>query len=286
MYYVTSDLTKDWVELDDAKPVLINAARKITYNFTGNLDTKIITNPHFPGTEKDYLRSQIARITHSTTIIPNTGLYKVNPDNKREFTTEEAKPLKINDVTNPKNWVHFLQGILLEGRTVHEEKPVPENVDPDVFKKQTEDSDKFDDLLAPITLDTGLTSSIPNIKIPAWKLQFMYDDKTYINPNIKLNPEDPPENQKDNTVNYTMVFLRSLRWPGSIVFRYKGENYNFYFGWGKKFADSGAGEKFVYKTFQEIQPDEEEIEQFEEPNSPPQELEKPQDAGGEQAGGD
>lgn len=281
MYFVTSDLTKDWVELEDAKPIYINAARKINYTLTGKLEAKIITNPHFPGLERDYLRAQIARITHNMTIIPNNGQFKVNPDNKREYTTEEAKPLKIQDVLNINNWVHFLQGILKEGRTIHEEKAAPEGIEPDVFKKQIEDADKFDDLLSPITKDLPLTSSIPNIKIPAWKLQFMYDDKIYTNPNIKLNPDDeaagnPP---KDNSANYTMIFLKSFRWPGAMVFRYKNENYYFYFGWGKKFGDSGAGEKFVFKDFQPIQAEPDDYDYFPEPNSPPHEQEKQGDIG-------
>ena len=57
-----------------------------------------------------------------------------------------------------------------------------------------------------------MPSSIPNIKLVAWKMQFVYDDKIYFNPNIKLNPEEEdPDNKTDNTANYTV--FRRLRWP-------------------------------------------------------------------------
>jgi radial spoke head protein 4A len=283
MYFVCSDLTLgDWVELDDVKPSQLIAARKITYTFTGELTKKIITNPHFPGLEKDYLRCQIARISHNSTIIPLTPAingqqpqWKIpNPENREIEKNEEAKTIRIQDVINIKNWVHFIPGLLKEGRTVHMEREPPEGVDPDEFKKQIVAKDKFDDLLASIDNDKKLTSSIPNIKIPAWKLQFLYDDKVYINPNIKIDLESDPEQKKDNTVNYTIVCVKSLRWPGAIVVRFRGEIYNFYFGWGKKFCDTGMDEKFVFKDFEVIQTDLDELDVFPEPNSPPHELEK------------
>ena len=295
MYYVCSDLTEEWVELDDAKPSHIIAARKVTYTFTGDLNKKIITNPHFPGLEKDYLRCQIARITHNSTIIPLTPAFngqlpqwKVNAESKREMEkNDEARPVRILDVINLKNWVHFIPGLLKEGRTVHMEREAPEGKDPEEFKKEYEAKDKFDDLLASIELDAKLTSSIPNIKIPAWKLQFMYDDKIYINPNIKVDLESDPDQKKDNTANYTIVCLKSLRWPGASVIRLRGEIYNFYFGWGKKFCDTGMDEKFVFKDFQVIQNDQDEYDFFPEPNSPPQELEKVQEGAADGgAGGD
>lgn len=284
MYYVTSNLSnKEWVELDDVKPTHLIAARKITYTFTGDLNKKIITNPHFPGLEKDLLRCQIARISHTTSIIPlSSGAnaqWKVNADNKREMEkNEEAKPVSIHDCLNIKNWVHFNVGLLNEGRTVHMEREPPENVDPEEFKKQIEAKDPFDDLLASVDLDKKLPSSIPNIKIPAWKLQYYYDDKVYINPNIKMDADNNPDGKKDNTVNFTIVALKSLRWPGSVVVRLRGELYNFYFGWGKKFQDTQLGEKFVFKNFEQIQADIEDPETHPEPNEPAAEPEN-KDAG-------
>jgi len=60
------------------------ASRKIKVKFTGNLDRYIYTNPYFFGQEKHYLRSQIARIVHSTTLCPKS-LFKLVEDNDREI---------------------------------------------------------------------------------------------------------------------------------------------------------------------------------------------------------
>jgi radial spoke head protein 4A len=43
---------------------------------TGNLEREIITNPFFFGKEKHYLRAQIARIYHGTTVVAN-GMFKL-----------------------------------------------------------------------------------------------------------------------------------------------------------------------------------------------------------------
>jgi hypothetical protein len=44
--------------------------------FTGDLNRAIYTNPYFFGKEKHYLRAQIARISHSTTLCPK-GQYRM-----------------------------------------------------------------------------------------------------------------------------------------------------------------------------------------------------------------
>ena len=77
------------------QPKDIRAARDIKVHFTGDLNASIITNPFFFGKEKHYLRAQIARMTHSTTLVPK-GLYKLVEDNEREieeFVPEEGELL-------------------------------------------------------------------------------------------------------------------------------------------------------------------------------------------------
>jgi len=41
------------------------------------LESTVYSYPFFEGKEKDFLRAQIARITHSTYIVP-TGIYQVS----------------------------------------------------------------------------------------------------------------------------------------------------------------------------------------------------------------
>ena len=80
-YWVNDNPVKgSWVKLPDISPDEIKASRLIKVSFTGDLDRKIFTNPFFLGSEKIYLRAQIARISHSTTLVA-AGVWKVGePD--------------------------------------------------------------------------------------------------------------------------------------------------------------------------------------------------------------
>ena len=69
-YYVTTDVFSAWTKLPDLAPRHIAAARQLKVLFTGNLEREIISNPFFHGQEKHYLRAQIARISHSTALVP------------------------------------------------------------------------------------------------------------------------------------------------------------------------------------------------------------------------
>lgn len=246
------------------------ASRKIRYIFTGNLKRVIVSNPHFPGTEKEYLRCQIARINHGTRLEPSINHYK--PDDDVEcpwkilIKNDEAKPIKTNEFLTLKNWIHFYPGILKQGRVSHDIPELEEGVLPSFFINK----DPFDKRMKSVADDKPLLSSIPNIKIPAWKIQYLYDDKIYTNHNIKLDPA--AEEIKDNTKDYLVICLRCLRWPGVNVVRFKSENYFFYFGTGQKFADYTMGEKFVYQDFPMIPKDVEDYDDCPEPNSPPPET--------------
>ena len=46
-------------------------ARAICKLLTGDLDAPVVTYPPFPGTERNYLRAQVARITAGTQISPD-----------------------------------------------------------------------------------------------------------------------------------------------------------------------------------------------------------------------
>jgi len=71
LFYVasTSDPTT-WTRLPDVAPQQVAVARLIRCTFSGNLDATVHSHPRFPGTERHYLRAQIARITNSCQIAP------------------------------------------------------------------------------------------------------------------------------------------------------------------------------------------------------------------------
>lgn len=64
-----------WVKLPIATPAQIAQARQIKVFFTGDLTREIKVFPAYPGTEKNYLRAQIARISATTNVSP-AGKFK------------------------------------------------------------------------------------------------------------------------------------------------------------------------------------------------------------------
>lgn len=106
--------------------------------FTGDLNRKIITNPFYFKTEKEYLRSVIARISFSTTIVPK-GVYKLDedePSNIVKFEPEEDENGNTPSVIPPvqemcklSNWVHYTRNILHCNRLKHQDPEAPEGGD-------------------------------------------------------------------------------------------------------------------------------------------------------------
>lgn len=89
VYWVTDDILSDWIQLPDVEPKYIEAARSIKYIVTGNLNAEINSNPKFPGKERHFLRAQIARIAHSTTIVPK-GYLAPDENNDKEVVFAEG----------------------------------------------------------------------------------------------------------------------------------------------------------------------------------------------------
>ncbi len=281
---MANSLGGPWKELEDVKPSLLKASRKIKVLFTGDLNKPVISNPWFNGKESDLLRCQIARISHNITIIPNVktivtnqeskeiNCYKIGSDKREIEPVEDPLPLpSINDVLNIKNWVHFLPAILNEGRIVHAEKEPPTNMDPDEFKAKVIADDPFEDRLKKIVDDKAIKCPIPNLLIPAWKLAYCYDDKIYTNPYI-APPTDDETVKKDDSINNTIVHLRSLIWPGAHVIRIKGQTQYLYFGWGNKYNDDSLEDRFVFTSFPKIESELQDLPVGEEPNGVVEEL--------------
>ena len=71
-----------WVKLPTLTPAQIAQARQIKHFFTGELNREIASYPAYPGTEKNYLRAQIARISATTQVSP-TEKYKFSEVSSR-----------------------------------------------------------------------------------------------------------------------------------------------------------------------------------------------------------
>ena len=162
---MTNSPFSPWKRLPDLAPSHIETARKIKVLFSGDLERDIICNPFFFGKEKHLLRAQIARITHSTALVP-AGSYKLNDENDREideFVPEEdskVEPLpSTNKAANINAWVHFNPSILNNCRTVHLDPPEDtgeEGYDPEEAKKAIEAADPFEPRLKPISQDSKI----------------------------------------------------------------------------------------------------------------------------------
>eukprot|EP00826_Nyctotherus_ovalis_P041205 TRINITY_DN4121_c0_g1_i9.p2 TRINITY_DN4121_c0_g1~~TRINITY_DN4121_c0_g1_i9.p2 ORF type:complete len:160 (-),score=26.26 TRINITY_DN4121_c0_g1_i9:684-1163(-) len=89
VYWVTSDLLKDWHKLPDARANDIIEARSLKKVLTGNLDAPVNGYPFFAGKERNYLRAQIARITASTVIVP-AGVFQ--PTEANSSPLDQRRP--------------------------------------------------------------------------------------------------------------------------------------------------------------------------------------------------
>lgn len=84
LLYITAG--ESWVKLPQVTPAQITIARDIKKLFTGDLKAPVTTFPPFPGTESNYLRTQIARITATTHISPSG--YFQSPEEEEEDEEE------------------------------------------------------------------------------------------------------------------------------------------------------------------------------------------------------
>ncbi|SYZ67586.1 flagellar_radial_spoke_protein-like [Leishmania braziliensis MHOM/BR/75/M2904] len=81
-YYASTNADPTtWTRLPDVSPHHITVARALRCRFSGNFDAPVHGHPRFMGSEKHYLRAQIARITSACRIAP-----------VQTFTTEGAVP--------------------------------------------------------------------------------------------------------------------------------------------------------------------------------------------------
>lgn len=208
VFWVANSCLSDWVQLPDIKPSDIQASRDIKVNFSGNLEREIVTNPFFKEKEKVYLRCQIARISHATTLCPK-NVFKLNEENPREVEEnvpeeDQPKPMpSTEELSKAQNWVHLKPGILGCNRTVHMESDPPEGseIEPEDWKKQIEAKDPFDARLSSIAQDAAVHG-----QKSAWIVRLCGDKTRY-----------QAANPKDGTQNFGVVVVRSLRWPGSFT---------------------------------------------------------------------
>jgi len=111
-----------------------------------------VTNPEFDGPEEAFLRAQLARIAHATTLMP-AGLCQVKEDDpfsidERDAETKETK--STGDLFSLENWVWARPGILPSGLLKAAE--VEEAEGDDAENANAVEREKTMDRLIPLTV--------------------------------------------------------------------------------------------------------------------------------------
>lgn len=308
IYFVSNGLdASNWEELPDVDPSHIKYAREIQILITGVLDAPVETHPPFPGTEREYLRAQISRISAATTIAPKSFMKIFSEDEEEEDEDAPKKPepeivpidayktlptlqkngkFKANtlDLTSLSSWVHIVPSILQEQNrsqlyrpSANGEEEEEEEEDEDAPKKPKEPVEQILPLLAPLDKESKISSS--NTNLPSWKIQ---------------------RSSEDNT----LYLVSSLRWPGAhSIAKFDQENntvnfFNIYLGDGLKFTSkftptfvAPVENEFSEFALEEVNdPNPEKIAEFEVippkvvlPEEPGEDAEQPGE-GGEQNG--
>lgn len=108
VFWVTTNLLNDWVQLPDARPEHIIAARKIKHVLTGDLNATFDSNPTFPGKERHFLRAQLARIFHATAIVPQ-GMLTYDDETKQITFSEDYEPKSTEALNELGSWTNLHQ---------------------------------------------------------------------------------------------------------------------------------------------------------------------------------
>ena len=128
VYFVASGVAGAFEQLPDVRPEQIAASLRIKKLFTGDLAAPVACYPPFPGVERDYLRTQIARIAQATVLVP-TGKFAVTDADEEAGTPafvgedEGYEPKAAADYLELDNWSRWYGGLLKTGRLTHPPKP-------------------------------------------------------------------------------------------------------------------------------------------------------------------
>lgn len=172
---------------------------------TGNLSASVDSSPPFPGVEKHLLRAQLARIQHSTEIVP-AGLYEADEETGIKVV-EEIPAFTTDKLKGADGWVHLPRGLLNCGRTTA--LPAPEDLDEEAATAWLEDQAAKDPIPAPLA---ALTEDKPvEGRDGSWVFKTVGDLQPY-----------KPAGEGEN-VSYAVNVVESVRWPGSVTVAKNGE---------------------------------------------------------------
>ncbi|OQR99877.1 flagellar radial spoke protein [Thraustotheca clavata] len=181
-FWVMKDNGKyEWVQLPNVRRDQVIAARGLRRFVRDNLDGKVHGHPPFPGTEKNFLRAQIARISSSTVLCPG-GYFTLTEEGNIEPPEEAPEAKTTAELAELGNWVHYTREINERyGRTI----AMPPKTKDDGEEEPWEGEDLIEPLRA-------LSEDKPN----SWRVERL-----------------------PNTVSAAVgeiAVVRSLIWPGAV----------------------------------------------------------------------
>ncbi|VDL19398.1 unnamed protein product [Hymenolepis diminuta] len=229
VYFVSSHACGPYTLLPLCQPKHVAASRMIRSYFTGDLTSKVSCWPPFPGTEAQYLRAQIARISSGTILSPR-GFFRFLQEEEQsaDLSDEEDEVLPIEceedeeyvplaiEAMELSDWVHSRPYILPQGRVTwinlkdfegsESEESESEENDTVPSLKGLEDEppkrEKGPPILTPISEDLAINGHEP------WRLK-KFRDRSHL-------------------------LISSLLWPGAHTAAKGGTFESIYVGWGLK----------------------------------------------------
>lgn len=233
-YWVCSHAGGEWTELPDVTCQQIVVSRALRKMFTGNLDAPVCGYPPFPGTEKNYLRAIIARISSDTVIVPDGVFVAGMPEDVEaedeaglmimgnEEMDSESRPAE--EVADPSSWVHMELALNKIGRAT----PFPTNPDDEEAEEN------------------------PDAELAGAALRVVGEEEGFEEVYIKK-------------VCNNFAVIRNMKWPGAYTAANQRSYANVYVGTGVEYSKSPYIPQLPPKVQKEWKPNEEEMPGEDEP---------------------
>lgn len=251
-YWVTQSVESGvWTKLPNVTMAQVVVARKFKKYLTGSLDAPTVTFPPFDGNEKNLLRALIAIIGGATSISP-AGYFELDEDSDPPVaklaeaeTLNEAFPKPAQELKEPDAWVHHEVELNELGRVT----AMPEETD------ENGDVIEPDEPVEPIP-------PLKAIESEQWSL--------------RLGPGGAGE------YSGSVVFAKSLMWPGAVAVAEGKRFVNIYVGYGVKYEPETYSPPLPAALQKEWAPEEEEEPLIETDDvradpTPPQEEDQEED---------
>jgi radial spoke head protein 4A len=284
LYFVSGNLDSltSWAKLPLLTPQQIIRSATNRRFLSGELDAPVYGLPRFPGTEKNYLRAIIARISHSTVVVPAGKFTADEQETNIILENEEFKGISAAKLKNQANWVHSRLLLLKQGRTepwIDPEEEENEEIPPKYVEKTPIEATV--PLLRPISLD-----NLPNGN-PAWSLRASSALETGYKPlQPALNSEESDFSADYLPSSHTVVSAHSNIWPGAVSVAKGASTGQIYMGWGLRALERPFQPLRTFKFQQEFvekERDQEQTDVIEKPrNEEEDEEEEEEEQGGEE----